>query len=71
METRKGTAQRKLKKKKMRQCFPGKHWENTAALQVAVEESVDYCLLGESPVTMGKFVRWLQSSQEPSYIFAL
>ena len=41
-----------------------------AALQVAVEEIVSYCLLGDSPVTMGKVVRWLQSSQDPSYIFA-
>src|SRR3989442_12336087 len=33
-------------------------------------ESVNYCLLGDSPVTMGKSWRWLQSSHEPSYIFA-
>jgi hypothetical protein len=33
-------------------------------------EKYDYYLLGDSPVTIGKFVRWLQSSQEPSYIFA-
>ncbi len=29
-----------------------------------------YSLLGDSPVTTGKSLRWLQSSQEPSYIFA-
>jgi hypothetical protein len=44
----------------------GKDW----ALQVAAEERVDYCSLGDSPVTMGKSLRWLQSSHEPSYIFA-
>ena len=42
----------------------------SAAPQVAMEESVNYCLLGDSPVTMGKSLRWLQSSHEPSYIFA-
>jgi hypothetical protein len=44
--------------------------QETAALQVVMEEIVSYCLLADSPVTMGKVERWLQSSQEPSYIFA-
>jgi hypothetical protein len=44
--------------------------EKTAAVQSDVEESVVYCLFGDSPVTMGKSLRWLQSSHEPSYIFA-
>src|SRR6266478_9695527 len=39
-------------------------------LQVAAEPSVDYYLLGDSPVTMGKSMRRLQSSHEPSYILA-
>jgi len=41
-----------------------------AGLHVAAEQSVDYCLLGDSPVTMGKSMRRLQSSHEPSYILA-
>jgi hypothetical protein len=44
----------------------GKDW----ALQVAVEENVSYCYLSDSPATMSKSLRWLQSSHEPSYIFA-
>jgi hypothetical protein len=58
-------ANAKTKMRQPRQA-PGK----TAAPQVAVAERVDYCLLGDSPVTIGKSWRWLQSSQEPSYIFA-
>jgi len=46
------------------------HFTVPAGLQVATEQSVDYCLLGDSPVTMGKSMRRLQSSHEPSYILA-
>jgi hypothetical protein len=49
---------------------PGRRQEKTAALQVAMEEFARYGLFGDSPVTIGKSLRWLQSSQEPSYIFA-
>jgi hypothetical protein len=71
MEIRKWKRKREIKIEGARKCgSSGKRQERTAALQVAVEENESYFLLGDSPVTMGKFARRLQSSQDPSYIFA-